>query len=221
VAAIDPSAGSILGVASTDVVTLERGNGVEMKRVTVEDLLRGTGIAACVPVWDDLRFPAQAINPVGALAPPAVDEVETGFPGVFLFSGSQDNMISGIAQMPHAWSKGTAIRPHVHWSKVTGSSSAVTWELFVRQIGNPGDVAGAWSEAIAGTLVAGDQTASDNHLLTSFGEVAMTDYIESCCLAWRLYRRGSADADNNAVRLYEFDIHYQIDQLGTITEIPA
>ena len=220
-ASIDLTGGSLFGVAATDVVTLERGNGVEMKRVTVEELLRGTGIAACVPVWDDLRFPAQAVNPVGALAPPAVDEVETAFPGTFLFSGSQDQMISGIAQLPHAWAKGTAIRPHIHWSKPTGSASAVTWQLYVRQIGNPGDVAGAWSNAIAGTIVAGDQETSDNHILSAFGDVAMTDYIESCCLAWRLYRRGTTDADNNAVRLFEFDIHYQIDQLGTITEIPA
>lgn len=219
-AAIDPTAGSIVGVAASDLLDLERGDGTALKRVTVEELLRGTGIAACVPVWDDLRFPAQAINPVGALSPPAVDEVETGFPGTFLFSGSQDQMISGIAQLPHAWAKGTAIRPHIHWSKPTGSSSAVTWELFIRQIGNPGDVAGAWSDAIAGTIVAGDQTVNDNHILSAFGDVAMTDYIESCCLAWRLYRRG-ADAETNAVRLIEFDIHYQIDQLGTVSEIPA
>lgn len=219
-AAIDPQAGSILGVASTDVLELYRGNGQEIKRVTVEEFLRGTGVCATVPVWDDLRFPAQSINPVGALAPPAVDETETGFPGCFLFSGSQDQMISGFGQLPHSWSRGSSIRPHIHWSKPTGSSAAVTWELFIRQIGNPGDVAGAWSNAISGTLVAGDMTVSDCHLLTSFGEVAMTDYIESAMFAWRLYRRG-ADAETNAVRLYELDVHILINQLGTINEIPS
>ena len=129
--------------------------------------------------WDDLRFPAQAINPVGALAPPAVDETETGFPGCFLFSGSADQMISGVAQMPHAWKRGSTIRPHIHWSKPTGSSAAVTWELLIRHVGNPGDVAGAWSSAYTGVLVAGDQTVSNNHLLSTFGNVDMSDFIES------------------------------------------
>ena len=220
-AAISPTAGDLLGVGINDVVQLERGSGVEFKRVTVEELLRGVpSVVPTVPVWDDLRFPAQAINPVGTLSPPDRDAVETSLPGTFLFSGSGDEMISGIAQMPHNWSRGTSIRPHIHWSKPTGSSSAVTWELRVRQLGNPGDVAGAWSDAINATLVAGDQTQSDNHLISTFGDIAMTDYIESACFAWRIYRRGSSDADNNDVRMIEFDVHYIINQLGTITEIP-
>lgn len=171
--------------------------------------------------WDDLRFPAQAINPAGATAAPTVITTETGFPGCLEFAGNADQMIAGVAQMPHAWKRESTIRPHIHWSKPTGSSSAVTWELYVRVIGNPGDVAGAWSSAYTGSLVAGDQTVSDGHLLSTFGNVTMTDLEESAILAWRIYRRGSTDADNNAVRFYEFDIHYQIDKPGTDAEIPA
>ena len=220
-AAITPGDGSITGVAATDVVEIEYGSGAQMKHVTVEELLRGTGIAACVPVWDDLRFPAQSINPPGVLVGPTIEETETGFPGTLIFSGSADNIICGIAQLPHSWERGTAIRPHIHWSKPTGSSSAVTWEMFLRIVGNPGDVAGSWSSALPGTLVAGDQTTSDAQLLTSFGDFAMTDLKESAIIAWRVYRRGNTDADNNAVRLYELDFHFQINQLGTITEIPV
>jgi len=220
-AAVTLAGGSILGVAADDVVDLEFGNNAAMKRVTVEEFLRGTGIAACVPVWDDLRFPAQSINPPGVLDGPTVDATETGFPGTLLFSGSADKIICGVAQMPHAWSRGTAIRPHIHWSKTTGSASAVTWELFIRILGFAGEAPGAWSSALPVTVTVGSPLVTDELLISGFGDVAMTAQRESTMFAWRLYRRGSTDADNADVRLYEFDIHYQIDKLGTIPEIPV
>ena len=61
-------------------------------------------------VWDDLRFPANAINPPGA----AADPIRNTSTGMLEFSGSADNVIAGIAQMPHAWRAGTSIRPHLH-----------------------------------------------------------------------------------------------------------
>ena len=172
--------------------------------------------------WDDLRFPVQAINPVGGIDAPTQDQTETAFPGTLLFSGSRDDMIAGVAQLPHRWKRGSSIVPHIHWSKPTGSSSAVTWELFIRDCKNPGEAAGSWSTAYTGSIVAGDQTITNGHLITSFGEVTMTDREESAILAWRLYRRGSTDAEANAVRLLEVDFHYQTDKyFGTATEIPV
>lgn len=219
-AAIDPSAGEILGVAATDVVEVYRGNKAEMKRATVEEFIRGTGIAVCAPRWEDLRFPAQAINPAGAVEAPTVDQDQAKFPGTLLFAGNKDASIGGVAQMPHGWSRGTAIRPHIHWSKPVGSANAVDWKFYYRICGWVGDVAGAWSSAVDGVLAAGDPTVADAHLLTTFGEIAMTDLKESAIVAWRIDRLGVSDADTGIARLYEFDIHYLASQLGTITEIP-
>lgn len=187
---------------------------------TWEELRINTGTVTTG--WDDLRFPAQSINVTGSTAPPATDTTETSFPGTLLFSGSADQMICGIAQMPHRWKRGSSIKPHIHWSKTTGSSSAVTWELYLRDLKNPGETAAAWSTAYTGSIVAGDQTVTDNHILSSFGTIAMTDREESVCFAWRLYRRGSTDAESNTARLYEFDIHYESDKpFGTTSEIPT
>ena len=38
---------------------------------------------------------------------------------------------------------------------------------------------------------------------------------------WQIRRQGGTDADNGTARLYEFDIHYQVDKFGTETEIPT
>ena len=91
------------------------------------------------PVWDDLRFPAQGINPAGAIDAPTVDTTLTAFPGTLLFAGNAENVIAGIAQMPHAWAKGTPIRPHIHWAKTTGSASAISWVFYYRHLGFAGD----------------------------------------------------------------------------------
>ena len=97
--------------------------------------------------WDDLRFPASGINPPGAATDPVRITSLTGYTGAFEFSGSAENLIAGVAQMPHAWKRGTAIRPHIHWTLPVGSANAVDWRLYLRVIGNPDDVAGAWSAA--------------------------------------------------------------------------
>jgi hypothetical protein len=175
--------------------------------------------------WDDLRFPVQSINLSGATAPPSTETDTAKVPGSLLFSGTLDNSVTIIAQMPHRWKRGTVIRPHIHWCKPTGSSNTVVWQLTYRIIGNPDEAPGAWSSPITGTLVAGTQTTSDNNLLTSFGDIAMTDKEESAIVAFVLTRAAQSsgsDNDTNAVRLYEFDIHYQSDKpLGTTDEIPS
>lgn len=171
--------------------------------------------------WDDLRFPAQAINPAGANDAPSVDTTLTGFPGTLLFSGTQDNVICGIAQLPHDWRRGSAIRPHIHWAKPTGSSSAVSWVHYYRLCGFAGEAPGEWVGPVAGTLAYGDQTVSDQHLITTFGTIDLAGQKESCCLNWQIRRLGNTDADNNAVRLLEFDFHYYRGKGGTVTEIPS
>lgn len=170
--------------------------------------------------WDDLRFPAQGINPAGAANAPTVDTTLTGYPGTLLFSGSQDNIIAGVAQLPHAWKRGSTVYPHIHWSKPTGSADAVTWVMYYRVLGSVGETHAALTGPVAATAPLGDPTVENSMLLTSFGALDLTGQKESTCIAWQIRRLGSSDADNNAVRFFEFDIHYQSDKTGTTTQIP-
>ncbi len=170
--------------------------------------------------WDDLRFPAQGINPAGSAAPPTVDNDSAAYPGSLLFAGNKVNVIGGVAQMPHSWKAGTAIRPHLHWSKPVGSANAVSWVLYYRILGTPGDVHGDLVGPIDGTLVEGDQAVANSMLLTAFGSINMGKQKESTCLLWQVRRLGNSDADNGDARLFEFDIHYQIDKPGSVLEFP-
>jgi len=173
--------------------------------------------------WDDLRFPASTINPIGQTNAASVDTVEADYPATLLFSNATDNMCAGVAQMPHEWLIGSEIRPHIHWMKTTDATGTVVWEFKYRIIGSVGGSAIAWSSADNGTLVVTHANLKATHALTSFTAIPMTEYRESAMVAWILYRRVATDTYAAPARLLELDFHYQrqAGKRGTISEYPV
>lgn len=166
------------------------------------------------PSWEDLRFPAQGINPAGSVAPPTVDT--STYPGTLLFSGSATNLVAGVAQMPHSWREGRPIRPHCHWRKTAASAAAqgVLWQ-FCYARSDISATAEAYSSWTTGTLVAGNLTGAEVHNLSAFGEIDMTGRRGSDMVHWQLRRVGGSDSETAVVRLLEFDLHYEIGQVGS------
>ena len=76
-------------------------------------------------VWDDLRFPATAINPPGQASDPDVEASS----GLLLFDSNGTELIYAFVQMPHAWKEGSSISPHVHWQKTTSAAGDVLWRM--------------------------------------------------------------------------------------------
>ena len=170
--------------------------------------------------WEDLRFPAQGINPAGTANAPTIDT--TTYPGTLLFSGTADNHIAGVAQLPHAWLEGSELRPHVHWRKTTadGSGLAVGWELrYSISAINAAPV--AYTAWLAGTLAVGNLTALEHHNLTGFPAIPMTGYKGSTCLCWEMRRVGSTDAYGSSSRFLELDFHHQVGSSGSEQEYPT
>lgn len=170
-------------------------------------------------VWEDLRFPAQGINPAGAEAPPNVDNAV--YPGTLLFPTTNPTIIAGVAQMPHAWVRGSAVHPHVHWAKSTSASGGVVWE-FRYCLGNIGDTFGAYTNWEACTNPVPDADTANKHSIAAWSYIDMTGYRESTIMLWQIRRNTAATADTYGAdaRLYEFDVHYQANRLGSVTEIP-
>lgn len=182
--------------------------------VAVNQLIRGD------TRWDDLRFPAQGINPPGLASDPSV-EANTG---LLLFDATLPNVIAGVAQMPHAWKEGSAIVPHIHWQKTTSAAGNVLWRFEYDNIVNPGEVSLlTYANSIDQTSpVAGtpDNNTAGENLISSFGEIDMTNKDISCLVLWKLTRvAGDAlDTYGADARLVELDIHYQIDSNGSIEQ---
>lgn len=171
--------------------------------------------------WDDLRFPSQGINPPGAASDPTRSQTT----GLLEFSGTADNVICGVAQMPHSWQPGSAIRPHLHLRFPTSQSANSRWKLEYDVTNGSSDFAnnyGVYTDG--GTITVANPQNVKTDKLFPFNPITMTGLRESAILVWRISRLASsdsADTDTSAIVLLEFDIHYLSEKMGTITEIPT
>ena len=163
------------------------------------------------PTWDDLRMPAVSINPPGAVSDPDRDTVDPGL----LFDPGTSELVHIIAQMPHSWIEGSEIRPHVHWSPTSTDTGSVVWQLEY-QVQNSGDVLGAYTTITVTQAASG---VSGEQRIALFPAVPMTGFTLSAIVMCRLSRLATDGADTytDDARLIEFDIHYQIDGLGSIS----
>lgn len=171
--------------------------------------------------WEDLRMPASGINPPGAASDPTRDTTT----GLLVFSGSADNVIAGVAQMPHGWRPGTIVRPHLHLRFPTADAGKNTRWKFEYDVASPsGDFTN--NDGVFTTLATITVANPNNvkkHVLGAFGDLSMTGMKESSCVVWKISRLANTDAaddDTNACVLLEFDIHYQDEKAGTVPEIP-
>lgn len=170
--------------------------------------------------WDDLRFPAQGINPAGAETAPTVDTATYG--GTLLFPTNATAVVAGVAQMPHAWQRGTSVNPHIHWAKTTSASGGVVWQ-FRYAVASFGQAFGAYTEWEDAGETAPDNNTAHQHAIASWSEINLSTHKESCIILWQIRRKHDHASDTYAAdaRLFEFDIHYRIGKFGTLTEIPV
>jgi len=161
-------------------------------------------------VWDDLRFPATLIRQ-GATVKPDFDATELGL----LFPQNDATEIAYIiGQFPHTRKNGSNIRPHVHW--IQTSANEPVWKMDYRWYKNGEAPSGTWT-----TLTCDDPvftyTSGSMLQICAFPEIngSSIDAVSSI-IDIRLYRDDNVISGD--VLLKEFDIHYQIDQIGSRQE---
>lgn len=120
-------------------------------------------------------------------------------------------------QMPHCWKVGSRIYPHVHWSPDTTDTGNCTWKLEYSWA-NINDAFGAPATITA--TQAGSGTAWKHQLATFEAGAGIdgTGKTLSSMIACRLYRDAPTDTFTGDAFLLEFDIHFEIDTLGSRTE---
>lgn len=177
--------------------------------------------------WDDLRFPANDVNPGVANAPDwtlvAPGTTGTGDFGqlyVLEFNQNTEEEVYLNVQLPHAWKEGSEIRPHIHWINHTQSVGDVVWgiEYAIANVNGyfPADTTKQSVVATCAPWVDGEI----KHQIDSFGGIDMTGFEISCMLLIRLYREADnpLDTADDDVGLLEFDIHIQYDSDGSEEE---
>ena len=173
------------------------------------------------PTWDDMRFPATAINPPGQASDPDYDTTH----GTLLFGATGEEVVFLVCQLPHNWLEGSVLKPHVHWAKTTSASGNVFWRLEYKWWANNAVRDAAYTALDVSTTVNGtpDTDEAEKLLISSFGEIDGTGYEISDMLVFRLSRQGGEAADTYGAdaELAEFDIHYQHWGEGTTLEFEA
>lgn len=164
--------------------------------------------------WEDLRVPATSMA-LGTTNDPdltaIVDTVRA-----YLFDPDADQELFFAAQLPHAYSEGTDIVAHVHWSPVDTDTGNVIWGLEYTWA----NIDAAFAATTSTTTTDAGSGTADDHLYVEFTDLTGTGKTISSMLVCRIYR----DADNGSdtytgdAALLEVDFHYQIDATGSTTE---
>jgi len=204
---------------SDDIFQLDPGSqihvgaGATIKVDGTIELINSGELVLGNTCWEDLRFPATGINPPGGDAD-ATRETTTGR---LSFSASAVNIIAIQVQMPHGWKEGSTIQPHVHWSPTNTNTGNVKWQLQYK-VANVNEAFP--SEFTVLTQLDAGSGVADKHQISSFSGIDMTGKTFSCMILILLSRLGddAQDTYNAACLLNEFDIHYEVRNLGTNEE---
>jgi hypothetical protein len=189
------------------------GSGSSYLQIGADGTLTLIGDAT---VWEDLRFPATSLNPPGTESDADVEKTGV-FVGTLLFAAGSTEICCGVAQFPHSMKIGSSIYPHVHWSPTTAGAGDVLWRLEYIHANINGVFAGTYEELTALDTASG---VANTHQIISFDPIVGTTIGLSSIMCWKLSRIGgdSTDTYGADARLLEFDIHYEIDTMGSREE---
>ena len=126
--------------------------------------------------------------------------------------------------MTHTYEPGSTVYPHLHLIFPTGNNDTSVWR-FEYNIGD-GDTNFLTTYNSYITLTTVSFTNPNNPLrevILPFGATPMPDMGESSLMLWRVSRLDNAggNTDPSTIVLVDFDIHYQLNKLGTPSQIPT
>jgi len=167
--------------------------------------------------YDDLTFPATAVNPPGQPSDPDWDVTTPGW----LFDATGTEILHLVGQLPHTYVENSDLMPHIHWTKTTSAANDVYWQLEVAKA-PIGGVISSFTTTASSTVVAGtpDTNTADKHLITAFPAIDGTGLGISDMLIMKLSRIGGHADDTYGAdaRMLEFDIHVKSWPTGSIKE---
>lgn len=215
-----------INISSTGLTSIGDGSNDLLIDSTGHIRMQGTAT-----VFTDLVVPPFSTY-VGGSNPPlfvAMKNNGSGSVGVQTFtfqdqnSASNEQQVYFSIQMPHNWKEGSTIYPHIHWSPQTSGTGNVVWGFEYSWVNyDPtSPLAFPNTSILTATTDAITAASVDKHLITGFGSItpnANQGKISSILMC-RLYRHSSnaADTYTGNAALLSFDLHYEIDALGSAT----
>jgi hypothetical protein len=194
-------------------------NGVEQAN---SFLGNGPEVGSSWGMWEDLRFDSNGIKAAG-IKDPAYTTFATELRAYWFSPTTSEDLFLNV-QMPHAWD-GSAIYPHMHWIATTGSSVAghqVRWGIEYSWA-NIGSTISAPTTVHASTSFPNEQIEVNKHYITSFDPITPSTNQNglSSMMMCRIFRDSTVveDTFTHGAFLFEFDIHYRMNMVGSRQEL--
>lgn len=172
-------------------------------------------LSGSATVWDDIFFPLVTAKQ-GQTDKPAFSTTEIAY--LFPENDTAEFMYI-IAQIPHTYMIGSDLSPHVHWKQT--QSGSVTFKMDYKWFPISGSVPASFETHIMNTPAV-TYTSGSMHQLTygtkiSGSMLQTTSVGVSSMMLIKLYRDDNGTYPGNAV-VYQFDLHYLKNSLGSRTE---
>lgn len=169
-------------------------------------------------IWDDLKAPATSLSKGGVNDPDFGKVLDDGAASTgvytYLFDKTTEEELFLIVQFPHGWKVGSTIYPHVHWMPTDTDAGSVIWGMEYSWQ----DISGTFGNTTTIYVSQAADGTAFKHQLASFSSISGSGIsgISSVMLV-RLFRyvSGLTDDYDNDAALLEFDIHYEIDTVGS------
>lgn len=208
------NATSRVNITSDGITTIGNIATGDISKFEADGTLKFEGGAE---VWDDLRV---SLDKGSSSA--VIGDIWTGGPQIYFFKDNQVTAMSFVVQMPHSWKQGTTIYPHLHWMPKSGASGDMVWNFdYSWQNYNP-DTPQVFPTYTTSTVVSAGPFTATSHKITSLvaGGLNGTGKNISSILICRIWRSPALEADTygDDAGVLSFDIHFQIDTMGSRSE---
>jgi hypothetical protein len=165
--------------------------------------------------WDDVRMPA-TVALVGQGAGNAADQDTLGY---LLFDTAQDEEAFFTMQMPHGYKYGSDMEAHVHWAKSTSAGGDVVFKIDYECA----DIGETFTNSLGTTLtLTYEIDDSDTAFKHAYADTTLFNPgfsgVSGMCLM-RLWRDVSEDDYAADAIVYELDVHFISDTVGSTNEL--
>jgi len=167
-------------------------------------------------VWDDLRVPGLRAK-TNASAPDLGAFGPSGNLLTYRFDGAATTeQVYFTLQMPHSWKQGSTLYPHIHWAPTDTNSGNVKWQLEYSWA----NIEGTFGAPTTISVTDGADGTAWKHQIAAFSALSAAGKTISSMMVCRLFRNPTDGSDTYAydAAFLEFDIHYQIDTIGSRQE---
>jgi hypothetical protein len=136
-------------------------------------------------------------------------------------SANNEQEVFFSVQMPHNWKEGTTVYPHVHWAPQAATAGNVVWGLEYTWVNYDATTPLTFANTTIITATSADVAFGDvdKHLITAFSSItpsASQNKISSILMC-RFFRKSADSNDdyNGNAAVLSFDLHYEIDAVGS------